>query len=234
MIDFAGESFNQTLDRSARRFKRAFRLLLDAERYAKSTGSCHWDFAVEFDQFRLQGITENDLRFLMRSSLVEHAHEVTSRGHSARNFESVGSLRFERRSCFVLTPIGVREAPRFLAKKPDQLINMHDGKNIFQANRQSVEVAQPLWDCDRRTLFWCGRVIKQFRQRALNQEIILQAFQEESWPLRIDDPLAPQPCQDMKRRLNDTIKCLNRGHLQRLLRFRGDGTGEGVVWEIVE
>ena len=37
----------------------------------------------------------------------------------------------------------------------------------------------------------------------------------------------------MKRRLNDTIKCLNRGQVYRLLHFRGDGTGEGVLWEVV-
>ena len=34
--------------------------------------------------------------------------------------------------------------------------------------------------------------------------------------------------------LNDTIKCLNRKQKNALLHFRGDGTGEGVIWEVVE
>ncbi len=83
-------------------------------------------------------------------------------------------------------------------------------------------------------LFFAGKVVKQFRRRAINQELVLAAFEEECWPLRIFDPLTPQPCQDMKRRLNDTIKCLNRGQESPLLHFRGDGTGEGVLWEACE
>ena len=67
----------------------------------------------------------------------------------------------------------------------------------------------------------------------MNQEAILTAFQEEGWPARIDDPLPPHPEQDPKRRLNDTIKCLNRKQSQSLIHFRGDGTGEAVIWERV-
>lgn len=44
----------------------------------------------------------------------------------------------------------------------------------------------------------------------MNQEMLLAAFQEEDRPCRIDDPLPPQPDQDARRRLSDTIKCLNR------------------------
>ena len=39
--------------------------------------------------------------------------------------------------------------------------------------------------------------------------------------------------QDPKRRLSDTTKCLNRKQTNELIRFRGDGTGEGVTWELV-
>ena len=62
---------------------------------------------------------------------------------------------------------------------------------------------------------------------------ILAAFEEEGWPSRIDDPLPPQPEQDSKRRLSDTIKCLNRKQASPLIHFRGDGTGEGVVWDTI-
>ena len=91
----------------------------------------------------------------------------------------------------------------------------------------------PFWDSPCRVLSFKGRTVKQLKCRAVNQGKILSAFQEENWPRRILDPLSPQPCQDIKRRLNDTIKCLNRGHQHRLLHFRGDGTGEGIIWEYV-
>ena len=51
---------------------------------------------------------------------------------------------------------------------------------------------------------------------------------------RIDDPLPPQAEQDSKRRLSDTIKCLNNKQINELIRFHGDGTGEGITWEQVE
>ena len=59
-------------------------------------------------------------------------------------------------------------------------------------------------------------------------------FEEEEWPPRIDHPLPQMPEQDPRRRLHDTIKCLNRNQKHPLIRFHSDGTGEGVVWELVE
>jgi hypothetical protein len=91
----------------------------------------------------------------------------------------------------------------------------------------------PNWGAEKRVLWFNGQVVKRFKWHAVNQEAILAAFDEEGWPCRIDDPLPPHPEQDPKRRLSDTIKCLNRKHFNRLIRFRGDGTGTGIVWELV-
>jgi hypothetical protein len=68
---------------------------------------------------------------------------------------------------------------------------------------------------------------------AANQERVLAAFEEEGWPVHIDDPLPPSPDQDSKRRLHDTINSLNRNQKCPLIRFVGDGTGQGVRWEFV-
>jgi hypothetical protein len=89
----------------------------------------------------------------------------------------------------------------------------------------------PEWDGQRRTLHIGSQIVKRFRLPAANQEAVLSAFQEEGWPHRIDDPL--QPCGDLsaKERLHFTIKRLNQHQRQRLIRFSGDGTGEGVCWE---
>jgi hypothetical protein len=84
---------------------------------------------------------------------------------------------------------------------------------------------------DHRILSFNGKVVKHFKWQAVNQELVLVAFEEENWPVRVFDPLAPHPALDAKRRLSDTIKSLNRGQENALIRFRGDGTGEGVIWE---
>jgi hypothetical protein len=91
----------------------------------------------------------------------------------------------------------------------------------------------PQWDQQCRVLRVGQRVVKQYRRPSPNQEMVLAAFQEEDWPHRIDDPLSPQGEQEPKCRLHDTIKWLNRHQEHRLIRFLGDGTGEGVRWELI-
>ncbi len=59
------------------------------------------------------------------------------------------------------------------------------------------------------------------------------AFEEEGWPHRIYDPLPPKGETNPKIRLHETIKWLNRNRENPLLRFLGDGTGEGLCWEPV-
>ncbi len=75
-------------------------------------------------------------------------------------------------------------------------------------------------------------VVKQYKVPAPNQERVLAAFEEEGWPVHIDDPLPPSNDQDPKRRLHDTINSLNRNQKRSLLRFIGDGSGQGLRWEL--
>ena len=74
--------------------------------------------------------------------------------------------------------------------------------------------------------------MKRFQLPSRNQETILSAFEEEGWPPRIDDPLPPAVDCDPKQRLRDTIKSLNRNRKLVRIRFKGDGTGQGVLWEL--
>ena len=90
----------------------------------------------------------------------------------------------------------------------------------------------PIWDRDRRELRLGNLLVKQFKWPAENQERVLNAFQEEGWPQRIDDPIMPDPKICPKRRLHDTLKCLNRKQVNEVIKFRGDGTGKGVLLEI--
>ncbi len=80
----------------------------------------------------------------------------------------------------------------------------------------------PSWDSSRRELLFGGKTCKRYRTRAVNQEKVLAAFEEEGWPSRIDDPVPPG-------RLKETVRQLNK-HLQHI-RFESDGTGVGVLWQ---
>ena len=89
----------------------------------------------------------------------------------------------------------------------------------------------PRWDPRTRTLFVGRRIVKQFRVPSQNQETVLNAFQEEGWPRRIDDPLPCRGGLNAKYRLHFTLARLNRCGTEPLIRFFGDGTGKGICWE---
>ena len=74
--------------------------------------------------------------------------------------------------------------------------------------------------------------MKRYLVPAPNQELILSAFQEQDWAEYIDDPLLPRPGQRPKPRLHAAIRCLNRNQLRPLIRFRGDGSGTRIRWEL--
>ena len=213
------------------KFFHAMVMLLEAYDYAIDTASERWIFAVPIHSLKPQ-LNEVDLLWLVRKGYVSHAKEVTSEGDNGRHFRPTGNLTFATRTCFVLTDIGVETARELVnhdhvhsMSPPDDVVAV----GVSHASRPSVH-----WDPASRRLQVDGQLVKCFRWRAINQESILNAFQEEGWPRHIDDPLPPQPELDPKQRLSDTIKCLNRKQLNPLIRFRGDGTGEGVIWEITK
>jgi hypothetical protein len=176
-------------------------------------------------------MTESDFRLLIRFDYLKHAREITSRDDDHRRFRHTESLSFSKRSCFVLTEQGSAFAQsqidfpniRFLVE------GISTRRKPSQGERLS-----PVWDNERHELRVGSEIVKRFKWPAANQETILAAFEEEGWPPRIDDPLPPQAEQDSKRRLHDTIKCLNKNQRNSLIHFRGDGTGEAIVWEFSE
>lgn len=216
------------------RLKPAFEVLLEASEYAQQTSGECWEFAVEIQQLRSLGLSRNDLRWLVRRELVEHAREVTVQDDNGRTFRPTGDLTFAKTTCFVLTSRGIVEA-RSVCREDAGNESSLKPSMIVPENPQAVPQPHlPNWDAEIRQLCINGKTVKRYKWHAINQETILAAFQEEEWPLRIDDPLPPQPQQDPKRRLSDTIKCLNRKQANNLIHFRGDGTGEGVTWELIE
>jgi hypothetical protein len=100
-----------------------------------------------------------------------------------------------------------------------------------KARRPPRSKSRPRWNSELRELYIGRTLIKAFGQRAPHQELICTAFEEDNWPRRIDDPLPGDGVTNSKQRLHDAIKNLNKGHRARGIKFRGDGTGQGVIWE---
>lgn len=201
-------------------FLRVLKKLDRAWQFSQDCDRSGWDFAVELSDLGDDGVTHETLRWMLGKGLIEHAIEAENHQGIGRSFESRGGFKFSQRSCFVITRVGHELAiggAAALAPPPDNC----------------TACPLPVWDDQRHELRLGATIVKRFRWRASNQEAVLAAFQEEGWPPRIDDPLPPVAETDPKRRLSDAIKCLNRKQKNPLMRFSGDGTGQGILWDVV-
>ena len=194
---------------SQENLRNSLAVLLEASEYANQLGKNKWEFAVELECLRHADISNSDLRWLFFQELVEHRCEVTKAGDRHRVFAPETSLKIDDTTCVVLTTEGEAVAQRL--------------------GESRIEV--PSWDDSRSELRWGEIVVKSYRLPSRNQQTVLRAFEEDGWPPRIDDPLPQVPEIDPKRRLGDTIKSLNRKQKRPLLKFMGDGSGSGVMWE---
>jgi hypothetical protein len=87
----------------------------------------------------------------------------------------------------------------------------------------------PRWDLENRILHFGTQIARRVDSKARRLIVILNAFQEEVWPPRIDDPL---PGGRDPERLRDALGTLNTN--LKFLRFEADGTGEGIRWSSLE
>jgi hypothetical protein len=191
-------------------------LLRETREVAEESQRDPWEFALEIAQLHAAGLSNTDLRRLLLAGLVEHGVEQY-RLRGSRQFRRLTGLALPADTCFVLTEAGVQAAFEAAA------LPLGAGAALTQS-------VLPCWNSSLRLLCWKGAVVKRFRLPATNQETILSVFEEESWPARIDDPLKQGESIDPKTRLRDAIKALNRNQVNRLLSFRGDGTGRGILW----
>jgi hypothetical protein len=213
--------------------------LRDAYRYSRDVGCSVWDFAIRIDELQADGLQSSDFRWLICKEFIEHAWEVAAANDDVRSFRRGPRLRFGRTSCFVLTTAGVGFVKSMLQharqcrrrRRPLHRDVPCNGQGKHHPRRALTPV--PKWDRDRQELRLGDVVVKQFKVPAANQERILAAFEEEGWPVRIDDPLPPIADQDPKARLHDTIVSLNRNQKHPRIRFSGDGSGQGVRWGAV-
>lgn len=215
------------------RLSEGLHFLLEAYELAADVGVDVWEFALDLRELRSVGLTNSDLRWMVLKGFVQPGCETTLPGEPQRSFRPIQGLIFAKRTCFVLTPSGLEAARTPTSRGGTRSENAEAGRPTVAAAAPPRTRVVPHWDADLQELRINGLIVKQFKVPAPNQEMVLAAFEEEHWPARIDDPLPPQAEQDPKRRLHDTIVSLNRNHKHRMLRFMGDGSGEGVRWTVV-
>ncbi len=211
----------------------ALKLLRQATSYAKDVGEDQWQFAVEIEEFRKIGLTDSALRWLLCKGTIKHAEEVSKRDDRYRSFRTLGLCVLTERACFVLAT-DLSDSDHSVVARPVSIVS-----DLIElcasSNGQTVVSAEiPTWDSVRHELRLGETVVKRFKHRSPNQEAVLTAFQEEGWPYKVDDPLPQSSECDPKRRLSDTIRGLNHHQLNVMIRFRGDGTGEAVIWELAD
>ena len=208
------------------RLGEGLRILEAACNYAAQAGRPPSDYAVSLNALMTHGVFECDLMWLVSIAAIEHLIESTPARSKTRRF-STGGVSFRPKSCFVLTERG-RKVSTELRQR---ILTESDTPLKKSAIRK---MAIPRWDGCLRQLVFGATIIKRFRLPSPNQIAILAAFEEEGWPPRIDDPLPQSQDQEPKRRLHDTIRNLNRCHRLKLIRFQGDGTGQGILWNRVD
>lgn len=97
--------------------------------------------------------------------------------------------------------------------------------------------ALPIWDKTTGDLLLGDEVARKVAAQAKNVRAVLDAFQAQNWPPRIDDPIGkidPAKAEEPQRmanmtRLNETVKSLNKDFQG--MRFHADGTGTRITWE---
>ncbi|NLX97032.1 MAG: hypothetical protein GXY83_12730 [Rhodopirellula sp.] len=207
----------------------AMRILLAAHEYAADLRYDIWDLAVEISDLMRVGLFTPDIRWLVHKGFVEHGHERRTLTGEGRDFHRNCGLLLRKKSCFVLTEAGLAFARRLCRT----CVPAPPPVDHRPAPCLAVAILSPIWDRARQQLLVGERIVKEFKVPAPNQEHVLAAFEEEGWPVRIDDPLPPVPEQSPKLRLHTTVNALNRNQRNRLIRFSGDGRGEGIRWELL-
>lgn len=86
-----------------------------------------------------------------------------------------------------------------------------------------------------RKLFVRGLKVLEFHRDAENQIAILEAFQAAGWPRRIENIFRrPLPCDDVRHRLSDAVRELNRRQNPQRIHFWVERGTQAVLWEFTD
>lgn len=90
------------------------------------------------------------------------------------------------------------------------------------ASLSQQSLPRPRWK-DQRQLCYGDQVVKEFKRRAPNQFMILDAFEAQDWQERIEAPLDSE-------QLRETLKALNKALRSAPFHFAPEGGGRWIAW----
>lgn len=242
--DWVEESTSPLLDKG---LLAGLALLWRAYICAQATAANVWDFDLRAGRLYLAGMTSSALRWMVAKGFAEHSQKTPGYNDAGRSPRHSNGYSFDEHTSLILTPRGAALAEHVFGKtapwpqatlsalasvavETPSLANARHA--AYRTDRPATSTLNPQWNATRRELFLGGRIVKRFRVPARNQERILSVFEEEGWAEHIHDPLPATYDIDAPTRLHDAINRLNRCQINPLLRFRGDGRGTGVLWEL--
>jgi len=234
----ANQSFSGVANWISSEVANGLKVLAEAKRFQDQSSLAQNQFAIELTNLREHGLSINATRWLVQNGFVTHWIEIGQRQSNTRYFEE-GGTAFEKRSCFSITEKGLEffesiGPPAIHQRELKLLSDLALVKDQISSSGQEVPALpqeKPHWKSERKELWYCGQLVKSYRLPSPNQIAIISAFSEDGWPDRIDDPLPQTGETSPKRRLQDTIRNLNRSMKSEFMRFLGDGSGEGILWE---
>lgn len=93
--------------------------------------------------------------------------------------------------------------------------------------REPESQAEPIeWRSATGELLVGGHVVRTYAATATSCRPILDKFEAEGWPKRIDSPFQSEDPE----KLREAIRSLNQKLNRKILRFAADGSGKGVSW----
>jgi hypothetical protein len=140
------------------------------------------------------------------------------------------ALREKHHATRTNSPLGTQ--PRKAADTSNQLERDPNAEQAAPAQQEAGKLKEPpkhflpQWDEEERELRYGDKLCKRYDANpAKNQIDVIEAFQAANWSRTLPDPFRNS------RKLNTTIASLNRSMATGTIKFRGDGTGEGINWE---
>lgn len=110
-----------------------------------------------------------------------------------------------------------------------ELLSDIDHRRLRREIGEPLEPAPslPAWDREAGELRYEGDLIRKVSVRAANIRRLLDSFEEQHWPSRVDSPL---PGGKDSKKLRSSIASLNKG--LKTLRFYADGGASGIRWHV--
>jgi hypothetical protein len=178
-------------------------------------------FSVTLQRALGIGLCRVDLRWIVEQKFFDHTEEIWEVSKK-RMFTSVPLLAIGERSCFMLTQTGSVFAQKIVGQTEAKL----------EQTDKSFEKPCPHWDHHSKELTLGGKLVKKFRRPAEAQELILECFQEDKWPVSIYNPFPNSGKLKAVERLHNAIKRLNGKQREEQIVFWRGENGEKVYWGV--